>query len=53
MESRTKGDEGVSDVLYFVALIFYLQAMPTKLVVLSLASNAVVLIARLIWRHFT
>lgn len=47
-----EGGEGVSDALYFVALIFYLQAMPTKLVVLSLASNAVVLVVRLVWRHF-
>ena len=42
----------MSDALYFVALIFYLQAMPTKLVVLSLASNGVVLIVRLAWRYF-
>lgn len=42
----------MSDALYFIALIFYLQAMPTKLVVLSLASNAVVLVIRLAWRYF-
>ena len=42
----------MSELLYFVALIFYLQAMPTKLVVLSLASNVVVLIIRFAWRHF-
>lgn len=33
----------ISNVLYTVALIFYMQALPIKLVVFSILSNVVVL----------
>ena len=40
----------MSEVLYTVALLFYMQAMPLRLVALSVGANIVVLVLKLIWR---
>ena len=39
-----KGEEEMSHLLYGIALIFYMQVMPFKLVAISVVVNAVVLV---------
>jgi hypothetical protein len=40
----------MSDIIYTVCLIGYMQALPLKLLVISTAVNAAVLLAKWIWR---
>lgn len=40
----------LSDLVYTVCLIGYMQAIPTKLVAISTVVNALILAAKLIWR---
>lgn len=37
----------MSDLLYFVALLFYMQAMPVRLIYLSIVANVAVLAVKL------
>jgi hypothetical protein len=42
----------ISDVIYAVALIFYMQALPVKLIAISAAVNVLVLVVKLTWEAY-
>jgi hypothetical protein len=41
----------LSDIIYAVCLVGYMQAMPIKLMVISTIVNVVVLTAKWFWRY--